>query len=283
MNAAHSIPNYRIANRQSFQAATGEPREIAGLYFYQLLDCLVDLAYKVSLDFRRRPQLYRDLGQPSLAPILAELSAKYGTEVNFLSGGERNEVYAPIFGKLDQSPLFDSDNFARLRDDIIRAATAFAEGALDKGVPMLKEGVRAAHRPFKDYLLGLHGDSVRFSKEVALSELTEKICYPILRSQNVAVIFGVSKLADVEYPYAVDPAEDLLIEQISGELTWRTDVSQTYPALTRERISNLQRAAVAGAEAIATAIDFEGDQEYTDADLDLLITKCYTWALPWLV
>jgi hypothetical protein len=280
------IKDYNITDLMSFQAATAtnEKRGIAGLYFYQLLDCLVDLAYKVSGDFRKRPQLYRDLGPPftGLPPIaqtLAELNAKYGTEINFLSGTERNEVYFPIFGTSDGSSSNASGNFSRLRNDLVRAATAFAEGALDHGLPMLRAGVLTAERTFADYLLGLNGDSVVFSKDDALFDLTEHVCYRIIRDQHVAAVFGITSLKGppFDYPYGTDPAEDTLVEQIAGQLTWRTDVSQAYPALTRERISNLQNAALRGAEAIATAIDFEGETNASDDDLNLLITKCYSW------
>jgi hypothetical protein len=65
--------------------------------------------------------LYRDLGHPSIGATLAELNAKYGTEVGFLSGSERNEVYFPIFGASDASSSSESDNFPRLRNDLLRA------------------------------------------------------------------------------------------------------------------------------------------------------------------
>ncbi|SRR6266567_2162263 len=267
------LTNYRITNLQSFEDATSEPRQIAGLYFYQLLDCLVDLAYKVSVDFRKRPHQYQDLGDPSIPQRLAELNAKYGTEINFLAGGQRNEIYLPIFGSWDGSSASESDSFPHLRDELIQAATAFAERATNTGVEQLREVVRQAHRPLKDYLVGLQGDSVKFSKDKALSDETEKTCYPILRSQGVAAVFGVTRKGGGQYPYATDPDEDKLVEDISKELMW-VDKTQTY--ITRERISNLQRAALRGAEAIATAIDFE-EANATDQDLDVLITKCYAW------
>jgi hypothetical protein len=263
------VPNYRIIDLPSFQQATSEPRQTAGLYFYQVLDSLCEMAYAISLDFRRRPQLYRDLGQPPLAPLLAQLAAQYGTQVNVLSLRQRGDIYAPLFGTTD------GDSFARLRDDVIRACKAFAERSADTGIDMLREVVRTAHRPFKDYLTGLQGDSVRFSKDVALSDFTEKTCYPILRSAAVAAVFGVAKLAAGSYPYATDAAEDILIEAISARLR---GLNGSTIVLTRERISSLQRVALRGAEAIATAIDFEeADHDQTDADLDLLIGKCYSW------
>jgi len=51
---------------------------------------------------------------------------------------------------------------------------------------------------------------------------------------------------------------------------------EPYPnPLTRERFSNLQRAALTGAAAIRTVIDV--DRDATNDDLNRLITKCYTW------
>jgi hypothetical protein len=280
MQDAQSNTDYRtsydITGLKSFSEVTKEPRQIAGLYFYQLTDCLIDLAYQVSGDFRARPQLYRHLGEPTMSQTLARLNAQYGTEIGFLSKEQRSAIYKPVFGPWQGPPAAD-DSFPRLRDDLILAAKAFAEHAVTRGIEQLRAGVRSAHRPFKDYLVELHGDSVRFSKDIALAELTETYAYPILRDQGVQAVFSIRKdPADrtTEYPYATDPAEDLLMEQISKQLS-PPDVMP----YTRERISNLQRAALRGAEAIAAVIDFEeahADEASTDL-LEVLITKCYTW------
>ena len=60
--AGATLKNFKIADLVSFTEVTKPPREIAGLYFYQILDCVTDLAFDISADFRRRPQLYRNLG-----------------------------------------------------------------------------------------------------------------------------------------------------------------------------------------------------------------------------
>jgi|SRR5271166_1872776 len=266
---------YRITGLVSFREVTREPRQIAGLYFYQLTDCLIDLAYQVSGDFRARPYLYRRLGEPATPATLGRLNAKYGTEVDFLSEDQRNAIYLPVFGSWAGPPTGNA-SFGPLRDDLIAAAKAFAERASDTGIDTLRASFVTAHRPFKDYLVALHGDSVRFSKDVALAELTEKNAYPILRDLGVAAVFGVTRTHPAtEYPYATDPEEDVLVEQISTSLS--ADGAMPY---TRERISNQQRAALRGAEAIAAAIDFEEareEEDVSDEALDVLITKIYTW------
>ncbi len=75
------IPDHRITNLQSFQNVTDEPRQIAGLYFYQLLDCLVELGNKVSADLQKKPQLYRDLGATRFNPRKTECAVRYGSNL----------------------------------------------------------------------------------------------------------------------------------------------------------------------------------------------------------
>ena len=99
--------------------------------------------------------------------------------------------------------------------------------------------------------------------------MNEKLCYPVLRHPELAAVFGVTKLANVEYPYATNPAQDLLVEEAFKQLTQSNSI-------TRQRISMLQRVALRGAEAIATALDFE-ERDSDVSDLDLLISKCYVW------
>jgi hypothetical protein len=270
------VTDYKIDSLETFQNLTEEPREIAGLYFYQSLEFLIDQAWKISADFRKRPQLYRDLGTPSLAPLLAELNAEYGTKLTLLSGSERREIYEPIFGPYMSSDNSDGD-FRRLRNDLLRASTAFVERVGQHSLSMLGEAVRTTHQLLRAYLLELHGDSAKSGKDV-LSHMTEKVVYRILRSNHIAAVFGVTKLAgaNVNYPYAIDPARDLLVEQIAIQLPWRTDSSQASVRLTRDRISNLQLLAHKGAEAIATVIELD-DRTSHEADLELLITKCYLW------
>jgi hypothetical protein len=268
------LHDYRITSLETFKKATKDQRQIAGLYFYQILDCLIDVAYMVSADFRKRPQHYVDL-DPPIAPILAKLNAQYGTEINVLAKSQRNEIYLPIFGSWGGSSSNESDSFPDLRDDLLEAAAAFAEHAEDNGDESLREAVRTAHKPFKDYLLGLQGESVTFSKDVLLEE-TEDICYRILRNKGVAAAFGYNKQVGGQYPYATDSTGDLLVAEISNQLKL-LNITQVY---TTGRISTLQRAALRGAEAIATAIDFEeanADLNEEDDDLELLIKKCYTW------
>jgi len=285
-----SLTNLKISDLNSFNGVTGDPRQVAGLYFYSVLDCLVDLAYTVSCDFFKRPQLYLNLERiepvaetsepaaetnPTLASILALLHARYGSSESLPSTIQRDEIYFPIFGRGAGFLPDEESDFPRLRDELINAAAAYAERVFDTGVEMLRERVRTTHKPFKAYLIGLQGDSVKWSRGFALPNLTEDVSYTILRNKGVAGVFGINKPPIDDWPYTEDSNGDKLVEEISKKLM-RADQPESMP-ITREYFSNLQRVALRGAEAIATIIDFQETETQGNSELDLLITKCYTW------
>jgi hypothetical protein len=267
-----TIPNHNIENLDSFIALTSGSRQVAGLYFYMLLDCLVDTAWHVALDFFRRPHLYTGLGTPAIPPVLAKLHARIGTDERIPSKQQRVAILAPLFGTWRGYSESDTSNFPRLRDELLCAASAFAERVYDTGEDMLRERVRTTHRPFKEYLTGLEGESLAWSREQAFPEITEAISYKILRHEGVAAVFGIKTPPRAQWPYKEDSNGDKLIEEISSRLV----SGETAAPILREQASNLQRAALRGAEALATIIDFsEGG---TKGDIDLLILKCYSWA-----
>jgi hypothetical protein len=261
---------YRITDQRSFQALTAEPHQIAGLYFYNILDCLVDLAYAITQDFFNRPHLFTDLG--GIAPKMAKLHVRYGKDETLLSKDQRKLIFSSVFGEA-KGQLDDQGDFYRLKHELIDAATAFSERVYDTGEDMLRERVRTAHRPFKEYLNGLLGDSIRWSKEESLAWLTEEVCYPILRQGKVASIFGIAKTPLDNWPYTEDANADKLVEELAKR--FKGGNGTTTP-LTREHLSNLQRTALRGAEALAAIIDYEENGTTID-DLNLLILKCYSW------
>jgi hypothetical protein len=123
---------------------------------------------------------------------------------------------------------------------------AFAERAVDTGVDMLRERVRTSLRPFRNYLIGVNTSSTRTLYAESLKPMGEAQCYPILRSSEVAAVFGLAKGDSGSYPYVTDPTQELAVEQMSAQIT-------TAPrGLTRDRVSNLQRVAGRGAEAISS-------------------------------
>jgi hypothetical protein len=271
-----TLPDFRIHDLASFDHVTGKVGDggIAGLYFFQQLDFLVDLAYKVSCDFFQRPESYTDAG--GLSQQLATLHARYGSDETLPSDSQRDAIFLPIFGSGGQRtlppgvpPKQEKGDFPGLWEDLRKAAQAFAERAVDTGEDMLRARIRDALQVTKDYLDGLEGDSVKWSRGNALPTLTENFSYTFLRSTKIAAIFGTAP-ATADFPYVEQASGHKLVEKI-----WKQLAGDESPTLNRNRISSLQRAALRGAEAIAAILSFREDLNNTD--LDKITEAVYKW------
>ena len=258
-----------IVDRGSFEAVTGPGRDVAGLYAYAKLDRLIDLACLVATDFFRRPHLYTDLTDRDMPARLARLNSRIGCEEYYPSPAQRRAMYEPIFGPSDPSGG-DSGDFARLRDGLLAAASTFAEWSQATGIPMLRERVRTEHRPFREYLSGVSGATVSWSRGDVLPAVADNEAYHVLRDSSVIAVFGLTRVPSEGWPYHEDANGDKVVEEILKALE-----PSPERRLTREGFSALQRVALRGAEALAAVMRFDESQD--DTTLDGLITRCYTW------
>jgi hypothetical protein len=257
------LADHVINSQETFEWVTASPREIAGLYFYRKLEELIDLARAISCDFFARPHLYTDLGDPALVADLARLHARYGYDEKLLSREQRQKIYEGVF-----TP--GADQFEGGRNALLQTAAVFSERVYDTGEDMLRASVRDAARVFKAYLVTLAGASLSWSRQIVLPELTDKTAYRILRASGVRAVFGLSKPAAADWPYQVDSEGDKLVEEASKRLG-----EPEGAPLMRDRFNAIQRAALRGAEAIATIIDYNDQPD--PGLVDHLILKCYTW------
>ncbi|WP_329127477.1 hypothetical protein [Streptomyces sp. NBC_01465] len=253
-----------INDAGSFAAVADDDRQLAALYAYANLDCLVDLAKLVAHDFFVRPQLYTDISDSEVLTELARLESRSGSHEYYLAPAQRRALFTPLFG----DPEAGGD-FVRLREPFLEAASAFAQWSQASGIPMLRERVRTTHRPLREFLLGLRGSSVNWSRQV-IGGLAERVAYPILRERGVIAVFGLNQPPGPAWPYREDANGDKVVEQIAGQL----DTGAAQP-LTRESFGVRQRIALRGAEALAAVLQFR--EEDGDEQLDALITRAYTW------
>lgn len=262
------ITSFTISDLSSFRAATSDSHEIGGLYALSQLDVLADLARMVAADFFARPELYKEFvdkdDDPSLVTGVAQLHARYGSDERLPDRDQRMAMFAPMFADAD-------GDFIRYRDALLSAAATFAEWGQPTGIPMLYEAVRTAHRPFQEHLRRFVGVSLSYSRNVSLPYLTERVCYRMLREQGITSVFSVHRPPSAAWPYVPDAMGDQLVEEIGRRLGSDEEIG-----LTRHAFSLRQRAALRGAEAIAAILDYAPQAE-DQADLDVLITKCYTW------
>jgi hypothetical protein len=269
------LEDREISDLASFDTHTRGERAVAGLLFYKELDCLVDVAHGVALDFFDRPQLYKDISG-DLANDLAAFSARYGCEEGFLSREQRATIFTGIFGAGETGGrgmgggAAQSDSFAATRDQLLAAAAAFAERVYDTGADMLRAAVRVMHVYLKDYLQDVSGASAQWSRELGLPAITETLAYRILRDPRIAARFGVNRAPVDAWPYRADANGAKLVEQISV-----TPIRVPGEPISRAFFNDKQQLALRGAEAISAVIDYDGSPDPTL--VDLLIRKCYTW------
>jgi hypothetical protein len=257
-----------ITGHESFAAITSGDFGVGGLYTYAKLDRLTDLACLVAADFFARPHLYISFGDEETPKRLARLHSRVGHEEYYPSAVQRRAMYEPVFGAVDPSSG-DGGDFARLRDGLLAAASTYAEWSQATGIPMLEERVRTEHRPFREYLEGVSGATIGWSRGEALPAIVDREAYPVLRDPGVIAVFGLTRRADDDWPYVEDSDGDKIVEQI-GKL-----LEMPERRLTRESFSALQRVALRGAEALVAVMTF--DESQGDEALRALITRCYTW------
>jgi hypothetical protein len=291
--AAGSSGDHVITDLKSFERVTAHPRELAALYYYQVLDCLVDLAHNVAEDFFARPELYvelepaRNKRDPSkgldegILGQLARLHARYGSDEYVPSKAQRDAMYAPLFGQTAEAaavaPLAGPGQLGKLRNDIMAASAEFTQRIWDTSEGILRAAVNTSHWQLKKWLIGVQGDSIRWSRSYALPGITDRMAYPILRNRGVASVFGIaSGEIDPAWPYALDENADKVIENISTYFCAKESRDKPAMLLRRESIGNRQRVALRGAEAIAAILDY--DERDSEEQQDRLIRKCYVWA-----
>jgi hypothetical protein len=254
---------------------TSGDHAVAGLLFYKELDCLVDLAYLVSLDFFDRPQLYRQAAE-DVVRDLAQLRARYGYHEDFLSREQRHEIFAGVFGESAGAGLMNgagavppAESFAGLRDQLLAAAAAFAERVYSTSEEMLRATVRIMHVYLKDYLEQVTGASVWWARNEGLPAITER-CYRILRDPQIAARFGVDRAPSARWPVEVNGDGSTLVEQIST-----TPIRGYAEPIWRGVFNEKQQLALQGAQALAEVMDYKGELDPNRTDR--LITACHAW------
>lgn len=272
-----TVPDYQIDDRSSFDQTAREP--IPRLYFFHTLDCLFDLAHAVSHDFYDRPEMFSK--HTGLSDAFGRLRVRYGCDEAVLDKVQRTQIYTPLFGKRFSADLSGGEgDFPRLRNELLLACITYVEAKLVGDERTLLQQVKHKHGLFKGFLTTLFGESVDWSCH-AVTKLAEPCAYTILRNEGVAAVYGVTAKPIDDWPYVLDNNGGKLVEKITQQLPLPERLEATADLIpgkyiSREEITNLQRAAIEGAKTLATALCI--GTHSNDSDYRLLAHKGYTWA-----
>lgn len=275
--------NCNIHDIKTFDAIAGNGHEIAGLYFYCMLDHLVDIAYEVAKDLTTNKfEVYRDDTVENSLNLL-KLYTRMGNDEIFLSRKHRHLIWHSYFGhtyhpgyshSMIEDNEYSHSNFLTVLNRLLETATEYVYRAeIQTGAPALISSFRLALVAFNQYIGSIQTAAARLYRRQIFPLLTEGNVYSILRNRAVTAVYGVNTPIESVAPYGSSEAFAVTIERISSQLNTKEKYgmfySQTYETY-------LELTARRGACAIAAAIETDSDSS-SDQDIVNLITKFHSW------
>jgi hypothetical protein len=256
--------------KMEIQSKTYAPAEaakdLADMYARWTLDCLVEIAHAISIDYFSNPEFYQGEDTPD---GIEDLWASYGFIKNVANKEQRNVLAGAILGGSDGYPPKGTtaygDAFHQNREPLFKACIAAQTATSAQSRDGLNQQVLQALPNFQSYLQGFTGKAARLA-EKQIKAVTET-SFSILRSDTVSTRFiGTHLPISGKWPLETsDPNGDKLIAECISKLKIPgIDMSIDFP--------NLRALAQAGSEALIAIL-----QETTN--LDDLIQKTYSWAM----
>jgi hypothetical protein len=238
---------------------------LAGMYARWTLDCLIEIAHAISIDYFSSPEFY----QGDAPDNIVDLWLSYGSVKNFPDKDQRHILAGAIFGESDGYPPKGATNyndaFHKNRDPLFKACIAAQTATSAQSRDGLNQQVLDALPNFQSYLGGFPGKAARIASDQIEDVATT--AFAILRSDTVSARFiGTHSPISDDWPLKTsDPSGDKLIGECVSKLKVPgVDMPNDFP--------NLRALAQAGREALEAIVRAQ-------TDLDDLVRKTYSWAM----
>lgn len=247
--------------------STSSAAFLGDMYARWTLDCLVEIAHAISIDYFSHPDIYQGDDTPN---DIVHLWLSYGTAKNFPNKEQRRVLAGAIFGDSDGYPpkgtTAYTDTFHRDVDTLFQTCIAAQTATSAQSREGLNITVQTAVLPeFQSYLGGFPGKAACIAHEQL--QAVSEIAFEILRSNTVSSRFiGIHPPISDQWPLQQkDPNGDKLIAECVSTLNIDSGaMPKDFP--------HLRTLAQVGREAIEAIVD-------PDAALDDIIRKVYAWAM----
>lgn len=239
---------------------------LGDMYGRWTLDCLVEIAHAIAIDFFSSPEFYQGDDTPEK---IVDLWLSYGSVKNLPNKEQRHILAGAIFGECDgytsKGATAETDAFHANLEPLFQTCIAAQTATSAQSREGLNTAVLTAALPeIQSYLGGFPGKAAHLAYEQI--KAVSDVAYAILRSATVSSHFiGLHDHISERWPLqGTDPNGDKLIGECVSKLKIDIAVPKDFP--------HLRTLAQAGKEAIEAIVD-------PDAALDDVIQKVYTWAM----
>lgn len=255
------------ATHQSPAVSTGSAF-LGDMYARWTLDCLVEIAHAISIDYFSSPEFYQGDDTP---PEIVDLWLSYGSVKNFPNKTQRYTMAAAVFGESDGYPppagvTVYSDAFHQNRDTLFKACIAAQTATSAQSRDGLDQTVLQALPNMQSYLGGFPGKAARFAYE-QIKDVSD-VAFAILRSDTVSSRFiGIHHTPiPKEWPLRKSDAngDKLIAECVATLKIDGVNLKMAFP--------DLRTLAHTGREALETIVQ-------PSEELKEIIKQTFSWAM----
>jgi len=244
---------------------------IADMYGRWTLDCVVELAQAIAIDFVNRPRQYKDVPE-EVAATLQDLWFRSDTDPLFPGAAKRQMIFTPLLGPSDGKPGEHSSQFHVASRALCERARAFTERQVDTGEDNLRRAFQDAVITLRAYLVTLTENAVVTIGNTQTDNAFQR-AREVLRSTQVTGVFGRTPAHNADWPSAgaFDENGARVIEEVSTALPTRVGL------ISQSAFIVMQRIAAFGTNTIRGVLAEPDPSSARLADLDDLIQEAYRW------
>lgn len=254
------------------KAAESRQPALAEIYAAWTLDCVVQSARAVALDFAQRPRQYKNVSDEAASAVEA-MWFVYGKTPNYPDDSQRGMIAMPLVGGAEGAPATDRSAQFHVTAGALRArAWDFSNRQVTTGEDNLRQAFLDDLVPFRSYLETMRDNAVVRNGLRQISAIFGT-AVTVLKDPAVAGVFGRPAPEGASWP--IGPASfDATGARLVEEVTLALETA--HGPVSQSRFLVLQRAAHYGALTITGALAADLAPAERDAT-DPLITVAYSW------